>query len=327
MKALKFIAIISLAIFTFGCADDAPDAAFSYEILNGGKVIFTNNSSGIVRGYNWAFGDGDSSTHASPVHQYRSSGMYEVKLWIENDDGSSEFSEVLDIVMDDDNPIEKHITFNNAAGMLYATNQIKYIVDDLGNQVEEKYGEALAVFYTDGFTVSAGIVACAGTELNLLSNNLYTFSALDSSLFAGDTLFYFSGDVNWSVYGGNGIPTVIQTTKQDFPVVSEIIKQNPANEPEEVDVSVDYYLTTFNPIVGADSLIYQVFDENGNILLEEVTDDIVGAYTISSEDLSSFPKGTATFAIRAFNYEDKLFKGRRIYFINESVISREVILK
>ena len=327
MKYLKNFVFLATALLILSCKKP-PVADFNYEVLSGGKVVFTNTTSGLVNGYNWAFGDGDSTNEASPTHQYRNSGSYPVILWVKNPDGTSEITKSIEIVIDDVYPVDEHIYFPNASGLLYATNKIEYVVDALGNQTEVKHAEALASFYdNNGFNVSAGIVACSGFELDLNSNNLYGYTAEDSVKFTADTVFYFSGDVNWSVYGGNGIPTVIQTTRQDFPFVSEIIKNDPNTEPEEIDVNKDYQMITLNPIIGADSLIYQIFNENGIVLHQEITDDTQSSYTLSSSLLASFPKGSATLAVRAVVYEDLIFKQKRVYFMNESVVVRDVILK
>ena len=60
-----------------------PTAAFSTPDTNvcpGQQVTFTNSSSGNVLTYNWQFGDGGTSTAASPVHSYVNTGSYTVSL-------------------------------------------------------------------------------------------------------------------------------------------------------------------------------------------------------------------------------------------------------
>ena len=52
-------------------------ASFDYS-ANGTSVFFFNNST--QGDFKWEFGDGTSSTHASPSHEYASSGAYEVCL-------------------------------------------------------------------------------------------------------------------------------------------------------------------------------------------------------------------------------------------------------
>jgi len=75
-------------------AEDA-SASFDYS-ANGTTVFFFNNSS--VGTYRWDFGDGRSSTDASPSHKYDSSGAYEVCLTTTGSCGSDTECQTLQIV-------------------------------------------------------------------------------------------------------------------------------------------------------------------------------------------------------------------------------------
>jgi RHS repeat-associated protein len=61
----------------------APVADFTAEPLSGGvplTVTFTNESSGEITAYGWAFGDGMTDTITHPVHVYTTTGVYTVSL-------------------------------------------------------------------------------------------------------------------------------------------------------------------------------------------------------------------------------------------------------
>lgn len=60
----------------------APDINFSSQnICANHNVNFTSqNSSGDIIGYDWDFGDTNSSTQANPIHQYASNGEYQIEL-------------------------------------------------------------------------------------------------------------------------------------------------------------------------------------------------------------------------------------------------------
>ena len=58
-------------------------AAFSYNIKNAFKVIFTNTSSGAAN-YTWLFSDGSTSSDSNPVKNFDAPGTYDVKLVAHN---------------------------------------------------------------------------------------------------------------------------------------------------------------------------------------------------------------------------------------------------
>ncbi len=69
-----------------------PSADFSYS-ADGRTVSFTDESSnpdGSIATYTWSFGDGASSTQASPVHTYASDGTYTVTLSVTDSDGMTD---------------------------------------------------------------------------------------------------------------------------------------------------------------------------------------------------------------------------------------------
>lgn len=66
-------------IFVEKVSEDGLYSKFSFDKLHG-RVKFTNLSSSTATGYQWDFGDGTTSTEASPLHVYQKSGSYVVKL-------------------------------------------------------------------------------------------------------------------------------------------------------------------------------------------------------------------------------------------------------
>lgn len=66
---------------------DVPDAVFGGDV-NGLTVTFTNASTN-ANSYLWSFGDGSTSTDASPSHTYAADGVYEVTLTAINDCGET----------------------------------------------------------------------------------------------------------------------------------------------------------------------------------------------------------------------------------------------
>jgi len=48
------------------------------------SVSFTNESRAAITLWTWAFGDGDTSRQQNPIHVYKSSGYYNVTLYVAN---------------------------------------------------------------------------------------------------------------------------------------------------------------------------------------------------------------------------------------------------
>lgn len=74
----------------------APVAGFTSTTTNT-SVAFTNSSANATT-YSWAFGDGNSSAQASPVHTYVNDGVYTVVLTATNACGTSTSTQVVTIV-------------------------------------------------------------------------------------------------------------------------------------------------------------------------------------------------------------------------------------
>jgi PKD repeat protein len=67
-------------------------AAFSASPTSGStplSVSFTDNSTGSLTSWIWAFGDGNTSTEKNPVHTYNKTGRYTVSLTVNNPGSSS----------------------------------------------------------------------------------------------------------------------------------------------------------------------------------------------------------------------------------------------
>ncbi len=73
---------------SFIVVNAAPTADFTYT-LSGPIIVFENTSTANADTYTWVFGDGNSSTEASPTHVYTTNGSYTITLISSNGCGAS----------------------------------------------------------------------------------------------------------------------------------------------------------------------------------------------------------------------------------------------
>lgn len=92
-KSIIFAFVAVVAMLATSCKDkvEAPKARFSADV-DGLKVTFTNMTKQEAT-FVWEFGDGQTSTEKSPVHEYAAIGTYTVTLTAENAGGKNSYSE------------------------------------------------------------------------------------------------------------------------------------------------------------------------------------------------------------------------------------------
>lgn len=124
----------------------APVAGFSFSTTSGGTADFTDGTTGGgPYTYAWDFGDGGSSTLASPSHTYATDGVYMVTLIVSNACGSDTISDTVNIViigMSDaisqsteiyPNPAQDVV--NISCNLLHATQLVITVESALGQEV------------------------------------------------------------------------------------------------------------------------------------------------------------------------------------------------
>ncbi|HEX5151846.1 MAG TPA: PKD domain-containing protein [Parafilimonas sp.] len=93
-----------------------PTAAFSASPLTGCASTernFQNKSTGSITGSLWIFGDGEKSNLKNPIHHYKDTGLFTVKLIVSNN-GCKDSTEIAGY-MDVDGPVAKFSTKINCA--------------------------------------------------------------------------------------------------------------------------------------------------------------------------------------------------------------------
>ncbi|MEO1712610.1 MAG: PKD domain-containing protein, partial [Bacteroidota bacterium] len=75
---------------------DEPTAGFTW-VHTGNTVVFTNTSQAGST-YSWDFGDNNTSTNPSPMHEYLEAGVYTVTLVVENECGTDTYTETINLI-------------------------------------------------------------------------------------------------------------------------------------------------------------------------------------------------------------------------------------
>ena len=78
--------IVPVNLLYLGDADFNMDSSFFTDFniwaIND-PISFTNTSTGDPQGFNWDFGDGNTSTDENPIHSYVSEGTYQITLTVD----------------------------------------------------------------------------------------------------------------------------------------------------------------------------------------------------------------------------------------------------
>lgn len=206
-------------------------------------------------------------------------------------------------------------TPGDADGTLVAVKSVS-ITDTPIGPIETILGTAVGVFTDDGFAsgdfISAGMVSCNASELDINPNNSYVFTDISAT---NPTGINYNNDVEWEVSGANGIPNFSYNADVfGFPAVSAITSA------DVVDKATGYTVTC-NSVSGADSTLF---------LIGGVTKTLAGnatSCTFSSAELTNVDTGMNIVQIAAYTIGDNTFSGKKIYFVNEYVQSQSVTVQ
>lgn len=299
------IVALTLSVSFLACKKEPAVADFSYEI-DGMKVKFTDNSTGEIEVYTWTFGDGKSSTDQNPTHEYSAAGTYTVSLSVDgNTSGKDAVSKTISIENTSTEEVTGNPSFTDANGVLYAINTSTY---QMG--VEAKIGSGLAVFPDgSGANLDAGTVSLNSNSLTKQTGNSYTWNSLSGSLTAA----------SWSVGGGSGIPAFTEDAGTvGFPTISEITSGGTVTKSSG-------YTLSMSTVADADSVLFMIAGASGGKVVTKV--GTTTSYTFTSAELTNVGTGSGTAQITAYKVYSADKSGKKIYFVNESVITKTVTIQ
>ncbi len=207
-----------MAVDTFGCAP-AP-------------IQFTQNSQNAI-GWQWNFGDGNTSTLSNPTHTYTNEGIYDLQLIATSADGCTDTAFYPSYIQIDQ--ITAGFSTNYGSG---CAPQPAYFTDNsynasswewnFGNGFTSNSQNPIQIYYVGG-NYNARLIAtsplgCTDTTYSANPINIAgpeaIFSVIDSTVCSGAPLSIINGSNNASSYlwlFGNGDTSTLATPNYSYP--------------------------------------------------------------------------------------------------------------
>ncbi|MDI1233925.1 MAG: gliding motility-associated C-terminal domain-containing protein, partial [bacterium] len=111
--------------------------------INDPQVFFNDNSIGNVTGWNWYFGDNDSSKIQDPGHDYQKAGTYKVELYIVDKNGCLDSTSRIVTVLDDFICFIPDVITPNGDGHNEVFNVVGMGIKNVACQIFNRWGEQL----------------------------------------------------------------------------------------------------------------------------------------------------------------------------------------
>jgi hypothetical protein len=196
-------------------------------------------------------------------------------------------------------------TLAGADASLWAVKSISVTTVTGIGDIETTIGIGVGVFFDgSGGMVDVGSVSLNTKALTKNANNSYTFQPSASEPTGID---FSSGDVMWSVAGGNGFPAITKDVSSiSFPIVGAV------NSSTTITKANGYTLSV-NNVSGADSVLFLIGDVNKTIVGNATS------CTFSASELSGLATGTTVAQVAAYITTNETVGGKKVYYGKETV--------
>jgi len=205
----------------------------------------------------------------------------------------------------------------DAFGALIAIQTANYVAVPFLGEINQPVNTGVAVFgnLSGGTFVDAGTVSINSLALTKQSNNTYVYTPAATNPTGPD----LSDAVTWNVTGNsaNFVPALNNITpSQSFPVAPKYdgVVSIPRNAAFTVSSSV--------LVTGADTTYFSLYSPTTS-LQKKVAGD-VQSVTFTAEEMATLGAGTGYVQIAPYSMSNQTFDGKKIYFINESVVTKSV---
>ena len=206
---------------------------------------------------------------------------------------------------------------SDAFGALIALQTANYIAVPFLGEINQPVNTGVAVFgnLSGGTYVDAGNVTINTKALTKQTNNYYIYTPAATDPLGPD----LSDNVTWNVTGnsGNSVPALNNVIpSQSFPVAPKYdgVTSIPRNAAFTVSSTI--------LITGADTTYFSLFSPTTS-LQKRVAGD-VQSVTFTAEEMATLGAGTGYVQIAPYSMSSQTFDGKKIYFVNESVVTKSV---
>lgn len=209
-----------------------------------------------------------------------------------------------------DNPA---LILNDADGILVALQTVTY-TEAFGFTTETAIGLPIAFFPEGDNFLDAGAVTCEGTAIPKLENNSYVFIPSATSPLG----LTYSGEIDWTIGGANGIPQVDYSANGTFPSNTQI-----SNSESTISTGSAFTLNAINTIQDSDSVIFAVYGPS-NTILHTIASPI-SQHTFTADEMSSLGTGGGYIQITASRVANtQIVSGKKLYFLNQKTNQKVV---
>ena len=206
----------------------------------------------------------------------------------------------------------------DADAVLIALQTVTYVSAG-GMTIETALGMPIAIFLDGDNFKDVGAVTCEAESLEKMDNNSYIYMPSASNPM-GVT---YSGNIDWTIAGGNGFPAHSNSVSGTFPSNVEIA----ATSGEQISTASSYTLKTKINIANADSVYFGIYGTKDGIMSVQPAN--VSSHTFSAAEMESIGNGVGYMQIAAVKTVNRetLSSGEVIYYMTEKVNTTSVTFK
>lgn len=183
-------------------------------------------------------------------------------------------------------------------------------------------GLASAFFPVSGNTSSfndAGTVSVNTIGLTKQSNNSYMFQPSQTN-----ASIDFDSSNDWSIGGSGNVPAFNYSNSTAIPKIGNLTAGSTVNIGSDLTLGVDL-TNSATALNNPDSIYFGVYGTSGSVIVSKPGN--ITSYTFTAAEMSGVGTGSGFVQIAAMKFNPQTLSGKKIYFINEGVFTKQVTLQ